>query len=70
MTVEEALADRLAWMSASRAAEAVGQRTAPERPADRLVPRHGRFKGYFSGTSGRSPAKVPPTVSIEEMAGS
>jgi hypothetical protein len=39
MTVEEALADRLVWMSASSTAEAVGQRTAPERSADRLVPR-------------------------------
>jgi hypothetical protein len=37
--VEEALADRLAWMSASSAAEAVAPRTAPERSADRLVPR-------------------------------
>src|SRR5580692_9064527 len=37
--MEEALADRLAWMSASSAAEAVAPRTAPERSADRLVPR-------------------------------
>ena len=39
MTVEEVLADRPAWMSVFSAAEAVGQWTAPERPADRLVPR-------------------------------
>jgi hypothetical protein len=39
MTVQEALADRLAWMSASSTAVAVGHRTAPERSADRLVPR-------------------------------
>jgi hypothetical protein len=34
-----AVAGRLAWVSVSRAAEAVGQRAAPERSADRLVPR-------------------------------
>src|SRR5580693_5616153 len=39
MTVEETLADRLDWMFASSTAEAVGQRTAPKRSADRLVPR-------------------------------
>src|SRR5580693_3907413 len=39
MTAEETLADRLDWMFASSTAEAVGQRTAPKRSADRLVPR-------------------------------
>src|ERR1700752_2188965 len=34
-----ALADRLGWVSASRTAEAISQRTAPERSADRLAPR-------------------------------
>src|ERR1700722_18957837 len=38
-----ALAGRLAWVSVSRAAEAVGQRAAPERSADRLVPRWAGF---------------------------
>ena len=37
MPVKEALAGRLAWMSASSTAEAVGQRTLPERSADRLA---------------------------------
>jgi hypothetical protein len=69
MTVEEALADRLGWMSASSTAEAAIVVLSPYAPhydelrdaLNRLTGQSaGRFRGCSSGTSGHSPAKVPP----------